>query len=393
LPPNGKKFLLTLFLAAALVLVCALHLREFYPSYNWDLVGYIAVAHSFNGEKNIHGATYRDVKRYVPRAFVDDLLDGGSNYRVKIAQNAEYLSEQIPFYAVKPVYPFLMLITNKITGVSLVTTSVWISRAAYVAAMLTLFLWLSPTIGSLLSFLISVAIASSAYVLQLGRLSTPDALCMLATVLTWWLFVGGYPLVSLALAVLMVGIRPDNLLLAILLGGAVLVVTEHRFWAGALIVLAVVFYAALTYYAHHPGWGVHFYHSFGARLLKSDLAPSISIRDYAFIYANQLRPSLNLSLWQFVPLLIAAVAVSFKRGPQDRIFRMLAINLAFIVLHWCAYPGETNRLLVPAYVITFIGLALSCALPAFQTNCSTAFLDNPCERNSHYERKRGQHDR
>jgi hypothetical protein len=350
-----KKLLpaISIFLLAV---ICFINLYYFKPRYPWDLIGYVAAAYTFRGDSDVHRLTYADIKHEVPPSLLKDLLTSVP-YRRAVAESPESLQAQVRFYLVKPVYPLLMIASNKLTGLSLISASIWISRVAYVGAVLFLFWWLQEVAGSsLIAFLLAAALASSGYVVALAQYSTPDALSMLSCFLMWWLFMHRRVELALTLAVLMVAIRPDNLLLVILLG-AMATLEQPRAGVGALVLAGIALYSLVTWYAEHPGWKFQFYHSFVEYVAQRDL-PHVDLTavDYFKTYAGQLRPNANRSLWVFGPLILAGLVLT-HRQKKTRLFQMLVINFVFIILHWVAHPGEKDRLLVSAYVIGIVGLA------------------------------------
>lgn len=347
-------------LAIALLLLCIIHISMTKSFYNWDLVGYLGAAHTLRGDPDPHRRTYEDLAAGVPPGIMRGLVT--SDYRATIAASPSEFTAAVRFYLVKPAYPALMFAVNAATDLSLIAASTWISRLAYILSALLLYFWLAGSVGSMLAFLIAVCAASSEYMLDLARYNTPDALALLFTLSAWWCFERQRDTAAMAIIAASVAVRPDNVLLVVLLGWAMFR-REPRWKIGCLAFCGVGLHMLFRWYADYPGWQAQFATSF---FRGSVAAPSLA--DYLNIYLSLFLPTdVERALWIFAPLNIAALVVA-RRGANERLTQMLELNLAFTVLHWLVYPGENERLLVSAFLVSIVGMTLAAAQKSLDIN-------------------------
>ena len=339
-------------LALALLLICIVHISMTKSFYNWDLVGYLGAAYTMRGYSDPHRRTYEDLAAAVPAGIMRGLVT--SDYRATIAASPSEFTAAVRFYLVKPAYPALMLAVSAVTDLSLISASTWISRLAYILSALLLYFWLAGRpVGSMLAFLIAVCAASSEYMLDLARYNTPDALALLFTLSAWWCFERQRDTAAMAIIAASVAVRPDNVLLVVLLGWAMF--RRAPSWKIAMLAACGIgLHMLFRWYADYPGWQAQFATSF---FRGSIAAPSLA--DYLNIYLSLFLPTdVERALWIFVPLNLAALVVA-RRGANERLTQMLELNLAFTALHWLVYPGENERLLVSAFLVSIVGMVLA----------------------------------
>ena len=93
--------LLAVFLAGNLALAR--------PFHNWDTIGYIGVAYRMQGLSGdeLHATVFREARAHLPE---EDYVRNTTNdaYREAVLADPASLEQQVPFYAVKPMYPALM---------------------------------------------------------------------------------------------------------------------------------------------------------------------------------------------------------------------------------------------------------------------------------------------
>ena len=196
--------LLAVFLAGNLVLAR--------PYYNWDLLPYLGLAHRMGGveDSELHGLVYAQAREGLPDAEYE-LLTRANDYRRAVAAQPEAFLQQLPFYAVKPVYPATISVLARL-GVDPVQASFIISRVGYVAIALVLLWWLW-TVGSPPTVvLLSGLMCALPFVVQLARGATPDPLSIPVVLVALRLHLGGKHLASRAVLFGSLLIRPDNFL-------------------------------------------------------------------------------------------------------------------------------------------------------------------------------------
>jgi hypothetical protein len=105
------------------------------PAYNWDMLGYIAVALVDAGTppSKIRDMTYASIDS-VPKQARDVLIED-RGYNSHVAHDAERFIDELPFYSAKPLYPWLIA--------QLPTATVIVSAVSYALITILLFLWFS----------------------------------------------------------------------------------------------------------------------------------------------------------------------------------------------------------------------------------------------------------
>ena len=91
--------LLYLFVALYALSLCVSR-----PIHNWDMIGYIAAAKSFETRDpaTLHAFTYDSLRRAVTPDEYQALTTGP--FRAAVAASPDVLAEQIPFYRIRPLY-------------------------------------------------------------------------------------------------------------------------------------------------------------------------------------------------------------------------------------------------------------------------------------------------
>ena len=181
------------------------------PHYNWDMVAYIGVAQSYisTNKAEIHRNTYDQLQKYLPPERFDERIDADI-FRSSMYKNADYFSQQLPFYSVKPLYPALMLALNFI-GVNFVSASVWISKISFLLCMLVILIWLGRYLKKETASLMVLLILFFNPALFFSSFSTPDSLSgFLFLLCSYFLFAAKKPMYSILLFPLLILARPDN---------------------------------------------------------------------------------------------------------------------------------------------------------------------------------------
>ncbi len=335
------------------------------PYYNWDMLPYIGVAYRLGGAsvEEAHMRTYAVSEAAAPAREHRWNTQGGA-YRRTVTRDPAAFGQQLPFYSVKPAYPALMLALMR-TGLNGVDASVWISRAAYLGIGVILLLWLASFLAPIPAVATTAGVMGLPFVLDLARLSTPDALSTLLVLPALWLVFDQRRLrAGTALLVLSVPVRPDNLLWVVVVAAyGALRRREDRKAAVAFVGVATLAYLIQAQASGNLGWVTLFHHSFVERLAHpATLEPSLSLPGYLWIYLRETHP---VSLPRFI-LLFALLGVWLfvarvrRHGRSDDGAALVAAFGVFAALHWLVYPGE-DRFLVAGYLATLVVLVRTLA--------------------------------
>ena len=366
-------------LAIALLLLSLL-VTTVPPAHNWDMVAYVALVNGWSDSElleeledrqaAVHQQTWAAIRQGVSGQKYAQLrgesVDPDStqwpleviNYRQAVASDPAVLAAQLPFYAVKPLYPAL-LTGLSVLGVGAVAASVAISKVAWVIMGGILFTLLRRRVPLLPSLGVLVALMSQPFVRALAGYSTPDALCSVFVLAALHLALDAVShrqrRLALLCCLLAVVTRPDSILLVTPIA---LWLTANRrdYWreCAAAVLLALLCCAAQSYLSGSYGWQVLFQHSFMGYLhFPATDAVDLSIADILAVYLAQLA---NTGLfWGVVGLagLVAFVRLQWL-GASDHWFCGLLVILVFLLTHWLLFPDQKDRMMVAPYLFAFV---------------------------------------
>lgn len=151
------------------------------PFYNWDILPYhgVAIGYFESDPAAVHAQTLEAFRKGVRPTLHKSLLEPHKpgSYRNTVAADPEAFRQQLPFYAVKPLYAGLMAALHGL-GISLVDASVWISITGFAFLLVVLWYWIPPGVDpGLWRLAIPAFFSIAAYpIANLAFLSTPDAL-------------------------------------------------------------------------------------------------------------------------------------------------------------------------------------------------------------------------
>lgn len=333
------------------------------PNCNWDILGYVGSAYVYLGRspQETHAPTYAAALAFCGGR---GNLRPDSPYQATMAADAVAFAQQLPFYTVKPAYPALIALLAR-AGVSPARASLIVSIAAYLGIGVVVLLWLERFLPLPNAVVCAWALTALPFVLELGKLSTPDALSTLVVLLALYaLFVPGAPRTALALLVGSMLVRPDDVFWLAAVGGHLAIRAGGRPIPRSTLAAAAaagVVYALETSLSHTYGWRVQFHHQFVARLAyPADFHATLGLRDYAWIYLRETHPA-NLPAYLLLVALIGIGTWALRRrldAPSDPWRSLLGVTAAFMTAHWLFYPEE-DRLFAAAYLVVLIAAVVT----------------------------------
>jgi len=348
------------------------------PAGNADLVDYIATVHQWQGKSGqaLSDATYADLKAFLPQSLYDDVTgvvgDATVNrnaYLRELAADPRALTEQIPFYSVKPLYPALMFALTTL-GVQIGFASVLISAVAYGLLGLLLFAWFRRHLGPWRSLIAASLLLVSPPFWILSRDSTPDAVCLLLIASALFVLVElRKPIPAIAILFVAILARPN----AVVITGALLLAMvvardasgiRIRWWvAGVAGVAAIGLVLALQRLSGNYGLGVLFYHAVIAYLpYPTEGAPAVALSEVVRIYAFRVVQLATSPVPLFTLLGALALYLRLDRVRDvldDAAALAVVAALVAIVLGWLTYPNEPERILVGSFLAAIVVLIIS----------------------------------
>lgn len=339
-------------IATALV---ALYIGLNRPSYNWDIIGYLASAQDVGGisDAQLSRRTYGELRARVPARKFAELVHGvagtDSVYRRTVFRDPGSLVQQIPFYAIKWLY-VVSIRGLAALGMNAVRASYVISAVCSALGVGLIYLlmcrWRLPALA--LPF-----VTAYCGLATVGTLSSPDAMAALASLAAFHLAAARPRWAPVLIAVLPL-IRPELILLSALLFGFLAFhhgLVRASAWG---LALSVALYLLIGHVEHAYSYLQLFNFSFIDRVPYPDGMPlSTHGRDYVMPYITMGTYIL------YHPALacfgIAAVMLWWRGrgsgGPDERLF--LAIPVAYTGLHMLLFPEFRLRFFSAEAAIVF----------------------------------------
>lgn len=340
------------------------------PSYNWDMIPYIAVALSleYTDDQLIHSKTYEYIKQSVPDPVYTELTHGDYlDYRAQVAQNYLYFTQQLPYYKIRPLYTSLIYLGYKM-GINIVTATLLVSILSGVLIAILALLWLLDHLEGFYPYLFAFLITSLG-VTEIARVQTPDALsAAILLAAMYFLCKEQQTYFSSLLLILSIFARTDNLILVILL------FTYLKFLAPAyyrinfinyivFTSLAIVSYLSINHLAGHYGWAKVLYHTLVHLLLNpAESEVNIGIINYLQLLFQRGTDEFFLANYTYVFLLAGTITLSLTRFATEatRIYAHLTILIILaILIHFILFPVLWHRFFVAHYIILMTSMIIT----------------------------------
>jgi len=347
--------------------LCCLAVAAFYcfkrPLYNWDLLPYsvLILQTDHHNPADAFSIAYRSAKENIPFRDYRSLTDSSNAYRYKLANDYASFSEQLPFYAVKPLYVSFAYLCYKL-GFSLIEATILPSVVSYLLLGVLLFYWLSLYLRLSVSFIVSFLAMICSPLIEVAKLSTPDSLSAFLLVSSFY-FILERPSLPFSILFMLLSIfaRLDNVIACVLMTS---LIYFSRKWKGhvtrttffVIIGLFIACYVLITLKAKEYGWSVFFYNDFATHLhpLYGSKA-HFSITDYARLMYEHLLSAINHSYFViFMALLCLNFngGLSLKKLPFEKLFA--ALIPVILLSRFMLYPDISDRFYVAWYVVILI---------------------------------------
>lgn len=362
--PSKSRGVATLVAAAivltALQLYCA---RDLWKNrYSWDLIPIIGVAFSLDGEPiaSTHSRTYQALRRSVPPDIYRELTQGppDSPYRSAVAASPEAFQAQLPGYAIKIAYPAILWAFTK-AGINPVDGAMYISGLAYAVCAVIIFIWLAGFLSRLVAGALTLAIASNSTPILLAIFPTPDSLSTCMVLFVFYRLSQNRVTASLAICVCAVLVRPDTILLLLLLASWAFL-RNNKAQAVTAAATGIAIIMALSKWTGSYPWTTFFYHSVVERLTEPNAFVSpLTLSDYAVIYKKMFELTVmhNFAFIAFGLLALFGLVARYRRsGGHDAYFAALAICVLYMGGFWFVMPWASERYLAPYYIVILIAL-------------------------------------
>ena len=276
-------------------------------------------------------------------------LTTADEFRRSVYQSSAALQEQLPFYSIRVVYVELMR--------GLAVTGIAYPKATYVLAALfsalsVVALGIICLRTQLSASVVPLVVLATGY-LQLATFSTPDSLAVFGALLATLACMSGSAWVYL-LAALLPALRTEFIVFSGLLMLAMFY-RRGRLPASIAFAASLAVYLTITLSQHAYNWLTLINFSLVKTVaFPSEIVPSHDATVYLVLYARaawQLVSSAHFLIYLIGGYLLAVIRA--KACSRERYsLELLAIPLAFVVLHLGLYPlCENRQFVLPASLI------------------------------------------
>ncbi len=325
------------------------------PSYNWDVVAYVAAAYQQDGlsGKELSSATYSEIRREVDVETFKELTVG--EYVDTVFQDPQSLEQQMPFYTIKFAYIELMRLFKK-TGITY-TSSTYIISAIFTSASVLMIALFLLHFGVPMLWLPVVA-AVSGYG-TIASYSTPDAMGCFFALLLVYSFIRKSKALYIVSAILP-AVRTDLVILSSL-AMAFDFFRNRSYYAVISAAAALALYFVINSIAGNYGWLNLFNFTF-IKITPYPNSMEISHDAQAYLKAyvtglQNLILSRHIMIYVFVSY-IFIIRQGYKRLGQE-INAITTICLLYVAAHFALFPAYEDRFFAFPASLLFLSLLVS----------------------------------
>ena len=318
-------------------------------AWDWDVIGYtMAVLKDGTPDMALHAKTWAVVKQRVPPEAVADLISRDS-YRDTVHATPAALISQLPLYESKLGYILLLKALSPVADP--IDAMRAVSLVCALGILLVLFRegWAIRGVASL-AWLPFVGLFGLS---EFATMLSPDPVATFLYVVAFAALLAGRLKMALGLAILAVFVRPEGLVLNVVLS-AVLARRSPAPAAVLFLASAAICFANLAL-SSHVGWWAQFHFNFVET--RPDLAaprPGFDFGTYLFVLTERLRELLHQPWFHAaVGAVILALALLGRGGGPLAGLLLLAI-VAAAPIRFMLYPSVEMR----HYGALLFGLAL-----------------------------------
>jgi len=337
------------------------------PNYNWDMLGYMAVVIGYDHSDPIfvHDTVYQIAKEQVPAPIYNQLVDGGLEFRKRMAANSNEFDQQLPFYSVKPLYTRMVYLFYKL-GIPLIQSIHLPSLFSFFMMGFLLLFWIRKYIQFFLGLSVSLLIILSAPILEVVRISTPDCLSAFLLFSAMYFILEAKSLILTFLFLLLsIFARLDNVIPSIFI---LTLLTFSREWEHTIsvnkyILMLLCFSISclsISFTTIRLGWSVFYYPTFMRSLnLSYAFHPQFHLRDYIGLAMSHFMTGLfstNLLLFLSLSVLVF-IERSYPGSRRLGFDQLFLCNIFFIIaVRFVLQPMIADRIYIPYYLCILIVL-------------------------------------
>ncbi|WP_439613584.1 hypothetical protein [Reyranella sp.] len=321
------------------------------PALDWDVVGYtMAVlkpaAMTADGSIDVvalHERSWSAVKPHLSPAALA-YLTTGSSYSEAQHLDPRALISQLPLYEIK--YGYILVLKSVTLALEPVRAIVMVSLvgALGILALLVQGAWRLDGIATLgwLPLVLLFGLGSFA------SMVSPDAIFAFACVAGIAALLAERVWLAVACFLLAVLLRPDGIILNVVLSGVLAVRRENR--AALVLLLGSVAAAAVAYYAgrHIGGWAQFHFKIVGPQNVLTDFDPAFDPNLYFRILLTQIGTVSHLS-WVHAAVAAVLTAILLLGRPASGRWASLLLGALLVAagVRFLLYPSSEIRFYIP----------------------------------------------
>ncbi len=339
------------------------------PALNWDMLGYVASAKHFEIDNlvELHSFVFSNLKDYVSPDMYFSLTDGGNQYRVDMSTNPDLFYQQLPFYEIRPVYTFSILLLTKL-GLNIFTSTYAVSLISSVLGIFLLLFAMKDKIY--IGFLYVLPFFLMFFgILSIAKLSTPDAMVFLSLSIFIYLFSKEKITLLLLVIPFLVLVRTDMIIFNFLALAAIFFLyTDYKMKVFLSFAITIILYLFVNNFFNNYGWSTIFSITLVERISNpADVSLTVSVADYLHALARGIFNSLSdRTFLGFVSIVLTSLVLmrvflkSFSENKEISMYSIIPI--LYILIHFILFPVTWDRFFIGFYAMFIISTLLLLSL-------------------------------
>ena len=350
---RAGAILLTLAIMASYALFADLRAKH-----SWDSIPYTALVLSLDEPygPRIHLRTYALLEQALS-ADQYRKLTNATPFRQQVHRSWEALRQQLPLFAIKPLYVFAAYGFYKL-GLSPVDSLVWVSVLSTILLAIGLTAWSYRYLPGLAASVTAVGLLVVTGTLFMGNIARPAVLSgLLLAACAYFIWAKPSNRWALVIAIASILARPENLLFTLLIAVYLRWFADPMMRIGNPTMLLAVVAASGLYWLvgqHYGayGWKLTFYYAFVDKLPYPEGREIVlTLSDYLRrLWWSILEEGISLQLGVFF-MYVAGAAYLALRSQTTSVRYWFAGCVLLCMAHFLVYPSFNIRFFVPYYLL------------------------------------------
>ncbi|MEX3991289.1 hypothetical protein AB4Y35_10965 [Paraburkholderia sp. EG286A] len=364
---NIRKWVGVLTIAACCGWVLRVGLTQpDHSGFNWDVIGYVASMYKQDGLSGepLRRAVFENVLKEVGESDLEKLTAGASRsqhgsssaeqvpdatYRATVFNDPVSLEQQIPFYSIRVLYLQSIRIVDHFvhsySSSSILVNAIYAALCVLIVALLLEHFRISQ--------LYLPAIIYISKLTTIGRISSPDALACLLSLLALLLLVKRSRWVFVAIVALPLA-RTDFVILSL-----ILCLFSFRLFPIRITLLSAALSVGLLVVDNHLNGNYGFLRVFNFTLFGVDPYPatmenSARLTDYVNAYISGAKRSHSQHLLVYMFSLVLFGMRFYRRNPLAEPDYIFIASMLFVSLHLILFPLYLERFFVFPVIVSLI---------------------------------------